>query len=86
MGRVNETAPKRCRGCGKEILIIRTGSFYGRVIVEAEPVWIRQESGGGSVLHGRRAGRHRRRSWRRDGRSGHGVPVRLYPAQGTLSE
>ena len=46
MGRANEAAPKRCRGCDKEILIIKTGTFYGRVVVEAEPVWIRQESGG----------------------------------------
>ena len=46
MGRANETAPKFCRGCGAEILIIKTGTFYGRVVVEAEPVWIRQESGG----------------------------------------
>jgi len=50
MGRANETAPQYCRGCGKEILIIKTGTFYGRVIVEAEPVWIRQATGGDSFL------------------------------------
>ena len=35
-----------CRGCGAEILVIKSGGFYGRVTVDAEPVWIRQQSGG----------------------------------------
>ena len=46
MAQTSNNEPRRCRGCGKEILIIKSGGFYGRVTVEAEPVWIQQESGG----------------------------------------
>lgn len=63
MVRANENAPKRCRGCGEEILVFKTGTFYGRVVVEAEPVWIRLETGGesfvtadGRILFGHEAG------------------------------
>lgn len=59
----NKTGPKYCRGCGAEILIIKTGTCYGRMIVDAEPVWIKQETGGksfitadGRILFGRQAG------------------------------
>ena len=37
---------KKCRGCGAEVLIIKSGGYYGRVMVEAEPVWIKQMHGG----------------------------------------
>lgn len=40
---------KQCRGCGTEILIIKTG-IYGNVMVEAEPVWIQKKSGGESFI------------------------------------
>lgn len=49
MARMND-GPRRCRGCGAEILIIKTGGCYGRVTVDAEPVWIRQAAGGDSFL------------------------------------
>jgi len=45
MARSND-GPRYCRGCGAEILIIKTGGFYGRVTVDAEAVWIKQQSGG----------------------------------------
>ena len=54
---------RTCRGCGAEILVIKTGTFYKTVIVEADPVWIRQETNGdpfvtadGRILFGREAG------------------------------
>ena len=49
MARTND-GPRRCRGCGAEILIIKAGGFYGRVTVDAEPVGIRQATGGDSFL------------------------------------
>lgn len=49
MARTND-GPRRCRGCGTEILIIKAGGYYGRVTVDAEPVWIRQAAGGDSFL------------------------------------
>lgn len=42
----NEGTTKHCRGCGEEILIIKTGTCFKTVVVEAEPVWIRLETGG----------------------------------------
>ena len=49
MTRTND-GPKLCRGCGAEILIIKSGGYYGRVTVDAEPLWIRQETGGESFF------------------------------------
>lgn len=49
MARTND-GQRRCRGCGAEILIIKAGGYYGRVTVDAEPVWIRQATGGDSFL------------------------------------
>lgn len=46
MAQSNRNGPRFCRGCGAEILIIKTGGFYKTVQVDAEPVWIRQQSGG----------------------------------------
>lgn len=46
----NKNAPKRCKGCGEEILIIKTGGFYKSVMVDAEPVWVRQKTGGDSFV------------------------------------
>ena len=37
---------KICRKCGEDIYILNTGKIYGRVVVDAEPIWIRQSSGG----------------------------------------
>ena len=45
MGRTND-APKRCRGCGLEILIIKTGTVYKNVMCEAEEVSVVQKAGG----------------------------------------
>lgn len=45
-----EPKEKKCRGCGKDVFVIKSGGFYGRVLAEAEPVWIRQESGGESFI------------------------------------
>lgn len=54
---------RKCRGCGADIMIIRTGTVYGRIIVDADPVWIALEPGGepfvmadGRVVYGRIAG------------------------------
>lgn len=49
MAQTND-GPRYCRGCGAEILIIKAGGYYGRVTVDAEPVWIRQAAGGDSFL------------------------------------
>lgn len=49
MAQMND-GPKTCRGCGAEILIFKAGGYYGRVTVDAEPVWIRQQSGGESFF------------------------------------
>jgi hypothetical protein len=46
MARNNSSEPKLCRGCGEEIRIIKNGGFYGRVIVDAEPVWVRMDPAG----------------------------------------
>ena len=43
---MENTQIKKCRGCGAEIMIIKSGGVYGRVTVEAEPVWIKQITGG----------------------------------------
>lgn len=40
----------RCRDCGAEIRIMRAGGYYGRVVVDAEPVWIRLERGGEAYI------------------------------------
>ena len=52
-----------CPGCGEEILVIKTGTLVKSVMVEAETVWIRQETNGdefvtadGRILFGREAG------------------------------
>ena len=50
MAQSNRNGPRFCRGCGAEILIIKTGGFYKTVQVDAEPVWIRQQSGGDSFI------------------------------------
>lgn len=39
-----------CRGCGEQIMIIKSGGYYGRVTVDAEPAWIKQAAGGESFL------------------------------------
>ena len=44
------SGPRLCRGCGAEVLIIKSGSYYGRVVVDAEPVWVKQQTGGESFL------------------------------------
>lgn len=46
----NNYDPKRCRGCGREVLIIKTGTVYRNILVDAEPVWIKQETGGQSFF------------------------------------
>ena len=45
MARTNDGL-KRCRGCGLEILIIKTGTCYKNVVVDAEPVWVKLQTGG----------------------------------------
>lgn len=46
MARRNDDGPRLCRGCGAEILIIKTGTCYKNVPVDAEPVWVKLISGG----------------------------------------
>ena len=62
MARMND-GQKRCRGCGAEIQIIKTGTVYKNVVVDAEPVWIKQQTGAdlfitgdGRPVHGYQAG------------------------------
>ena len=45
MARTNDGL-KRCRGCGLEILIIKTGTCYKNVVVDAEAVWVKLQTGG----------------------------------------
>ena len=52
----------RCRGCGAEVIWIRTG-MGKKMPVDPEPVWVLQETGGdsyvmpdGSLVTGRRIG------------------------------
>lgn len=37
---------RKCKGCGEDVFIVRTGTAYKNVVVDAEEVWIRMESGG----------------------------------------
>ena len=46
----NDTGPRRCRGCGAEVLIHKTGTVYKNVIVEAEEVEVVLKSGGGLFI------------------------------------
>ena len=53
----------RCRGCGAEVIWIRTAASRRKTPADAEPVWILPESGGntflqkdGSVILGRKIG------------------------------
>lgn len=63
MARVNKNEPRPCKGCGVEVFPIDTGTVFKKILVEAEPVWIRQETGGdmfvtitGAAVYGRQAG------------------------------
>lgn len=44
MGQMSKT--KICRGCQTEIFIVDTKTVFKHILLEAEPVWIKQESGG----------------------------------------
>lgn len=53
----------RCRGCGAEVIWIRSQVTRRKMPVDAEPVWIRQETGGntfvtaeGQILIGHKVG------------------------------
>ena len=53
----------RCRGCGAEVLWIRTAGNRRKTPVDAEPVWVLQQAGGdtflqkdGGVVFGRKIG------------------------------
>ena len=46
MARRNSDTLRSCRGCGAEIMIIKTGTCYKNVIVDAEPVWVKPMAGG----------------------------------------
>ena len=53
----------KCRGCGAEVIWIRTAASRRKTPVDAEPVWILIEAGGkpyfrtdGSIITGRRIG------------------------------
>ena len=53
----------RCRGCGAEVIWIRTAASRRKTPADAEPVWILQDGGGntflqkdGSVIFGRKIG------------------------------
>ena len=63
MARRNSQSPEPCRGCGVEVFPIDTGTVFKKILVEAEPVWIRPETGGemfvtidGRTVHGVQAG------------------------------
>lgn len=63
MAQRNDDRPRLCRGCGAEILIIKTGTCYKNVTVDAEPVWVKLMTGGdlfftidGRAVHGHEAG------------------------------
>ena len=63
MARRNDDGPRLCRGCGAEILIIKTGTCYKNVTVDAEPVWVKPMTGGnpfftadGRGIYGHEAG------------------------------
>ena len=45
MARTNDKT-RRCRGCGREIRIIKTGTCYKNIVADAEPVWIKLRAGG----------------------------------------
>ena len=40
----------QCRGCGAEVLWIRMQTTRRKMPVDAEPVWIRKETGGDSFI------------------------------------
>jgi hypothetical protein len=53
----------RCRGCGAEVIWIRTAANRRKTPVNAEPVWVLQQAGGdtflqkdGGVVFGRKIG------------------------------
>lgn len=53
----------QCRGCGAEVIWIKTTANRRKMPVDAEPVWVLPESGGdtfvqkdGSIVFGRRIG------------------------------
>ena len=53
----------RCSGCGAEVMWVRMTGTRRKMPVDAEPVWVLQESGGntfvredGSIVFGRRIG------------------------------
>ena len=53
----------RCRGCQAEVIWIRTAGARRKMPIDAEPVWIRKESGGdvfltksGGVIFGKKVG------------------------------
>lgn len=63
MVRTSKYEPHKCRGCNAEVLIIKTGTYYKNVLVEVEPIRIRQQTNGeafvtadGRVIFGRQAG------------------------------
>ena len=63
MARRNSDGPRFCRGCGAEIIIIKTKTVYKNIVVDAEPVWIKQKTGGkqfvtkdGRIYYGTQAG------------------------------
>lgn len=39
---------KPCKGCGVPIFTLKTSTIMGRVMVEAEPVWVKLATGGDS--------------------------------------
>ena len=53
----------QCRGCGAEVIWIRTAANRRRMPVDAEPVWIRKAAGGntfvtteGEIIFGEKVG------------------------------
>ena len=37
---------KPCRGCGVQVIILDTATVFKKVMVEAEPVWVKLMTGG----------------------------------------
>lgn len=48
--RTNRQGPEKCRYCNAEILMIKSVKDGHRYPADAEPVWIRQQTGGATFM------------------------------------
>ena len=40
----------RCRGCGAEVIWVKTAANRRKMTIDAEPVWVKVESGGNTFI------------------------------------